>query len=425
MPLYLASPRNTLGPLIVGGCLLSPAAQADFIDDSHLNLELRNFYMNRDYRDAGLPDTPRHDGSSVSKAEEWAQGFMLRFESGYTDGTIGVGLDALGLLGVKLDSGAGTSGTGALRRNPQTGEPADEFSFFGPTLKLRAASSVLTVGTHAPLLPVAFRNDTRLLPQTFEGAQIVSKDLDKLTLTGGRFTATRLRDSADYEDMKMFADGSRGGVASDRFDYAGATWTPTASLVATYFFAELQDNYRQHYGNLIHSQPLGGGVTLKSEVRYFDSSDEGRTNVDNRNLGAMLTLAYNGHALGFAYQDQSGDTGQPFIAGGTDPWTLNTLTYHHFLRAQEDSWQVRYDYDFAAAGIPGLSLMTRYVQGDNFDIGGQSAKEWERDTDLAYVIQSGPLSGVSLRWRNLSYRGSHTTDIDENRLIVGYTFRFW
>ena len=73
MPLHLASPRNTLAPLIVGGCLLSPAAQADFIDDSHMGLELRNFYMNRDFRDSGLPDTPRHDGKSVSKAEEWAQ----------------------------------------------------------------------------------------------------------------------------------------------------------------------------------------------------------------------------------------------------------------------------------------------------------------------------------------------------------------
>ncbi|MNZ43160.1 Porin-like protein NicP precursor [compost metagenome] len=425
MPLHLTSPRKSTGLLALGGCLVSSLAQAAFIDDSHLSLELRNFYMNRDYRDAGLVDTPRHNGTSNAKAEEWAQGFMLRYTSGFTEGTIGVGLDAMGLLGIKLDSGGGTSGTGALRRNPLSGEPADEFGFFGPTAKLRLSDSVLTVGTHEPLLPVAFRNDTRLLPQTFEGAQIVSKEIAGLTLTGGRFTGTRLRDSSNYEDMRMFADGSRGGVASDRFDYAGASYAVRPNLTATYFHAELRDNYRQHYGNLIHSQPLGGGVTLKSDIRYFDSSDEGRTNVDNRNLGAMFTLAYNGHALGFAYQDQSGDTGQPFIAGGTDPWTLNTLTYHHFLRAKEDSWQVRYDYDFAAAGIPGLSLMTRYVQGDNFDIAGQSAKEWERDTDLAYVIQSGPLSGVSLRWRNLSYRGSHTTDIDENRLIVGYTFRFW
>ena len=49
------------------------AAQAAFIEDSKASLELRNFYMNRDFRDTG---------ATQSKAEEWAQGFLLRYESG-------------------------------------------------------------------------------------------------------------------------------------------------------------------------------------------------------------------------------------------------------------------------------------------------------------------------------------------------------
>jgi hypothetical protein len=399
-------------------------AHAEFIEDSQLSLETRNFYMNRDYRDADRVDTPRFQGQSKAKAEEWGQGFMLRYSSGFTEGTLGFGVDALGLLGVKLDAGSGTSGTGALQVQ-RDGEVSDEFGFVGPTAKARLSKSVLTVGTHSPTLPIAFRNDTRLLPQTFEGAQIVSNDFDKLTLTAGQFRATRLRNSSDYEDMNMFADGAVGGVASDRFNYGGVTWAPSSSLAATYYQAELKDNYRQHYANLLHGLPLAEGLTLKSDIRYFRSTDEGRTTVDNRNLGGMFTLMYKGHALGLAYQDQDGDTGQPFIAGGTDPWTLNTVTYHHFLRAREDSWQLRYDYDFAASGIPGLSLMTRYVSGENFEIGGQDAREWERDLDIAYVVQSGPLKGLNLKWRNVSYRGSHTTDIDENRFIVGYTFKFW
>jgi hypothetical protein len=258
----------------------------------------------------------------------------------------------------------------------------------------------------------------------------VSKDIDGLTLTAGQFQSTRLRDSTDYEDMKMvaFADGGAlvgGGKPSDRFDYAGASYAPLPNLTATYFYAELHDNYNQHYGNLIHSLALSEDLTLKSDIRYFDSGNEGNTTVDNRNLGAMFTFAYQGHALGFAYQDQSGDTGLPFIGGGTDPWALNTVTYNHFLRAKEDSWQVRYDYNFAAVGIPGLTLMSRYVRGDNFTIGGADAKEWERDIDLGYVIQSGPLKNVGLRLRNVAYRGSHTTDVDENRFIVNYTIKFW
>ncbi len=33
-------------------------------------------------------------------------GLLLRMESGYTAGTVGLGLDALGMAGFKLDSGA-------------------------------------------------------------------------------------------------------------------------------------------------------------------------------------------------------------------------------------------------------------------------------------------------------------------------------
>ncbi|HYQ38964.1 MAG TPA: OprD family outer membrane porin, partial [Pseudomonas sp.] len=191
-------------------------ASAAFVDDSHLSLEARNFYMNRDYRDSDKSDVPKYKGTAKNKVEEWGQGFMLRFESGYTPGPVGFGVDALGLLGIKLDSGDGTSGTGALLRYG-SGESADQFGFIGPTAKAKISQTVLTLGTHTPLLPIAFRNDTRLLPQTFEGAQLVSKDIDKLSLTAGQFRSTRLRDSTDYQDMTMFADGATGGVASDRF----------------------------------------------------------------------------------------------------------------------------------------------------------------------------------------------------------------
>ena len=410
-------PSKTLSiTLAISTSIVAQQAIAEFNDDSHLTLETRNFYINRDFRDN--PNTARH------KAEEWGQGFMLRYSSGFTEGTVGFGVDALGLLGVKLDAGRGTTGAGALPVQ-SNGEVPDSFGFIGPTAKVKMAKSLLTVGTHAPTLPIAFRNDTRLLPQTFEGAQIVSSDIDKLTLTGGQFRATRLRNSTNYEDMTMFADGSRGGVATDRFNYAGATYALLPNLTTTYFFAQLQDNYSQHYGNLIHTQPLAEGLNLRSEVRYFQSENQGRSNVDNRNLGTMFTLSYKGHALGASYQNQSGDTGMPFIGGGTDPWAFNTVTYHHFLRAREDSWQLRYDYDLATVGLPGLTFMTRYVSGDNFEIAGTHAKEWERNVDIAYVVQGGPLKNVNLRLRNVAYRGNRTTDIDENRIIVGYTFKFW
>lgn len=404
-------------------CSISTQA-AGFLDDSQMQLDLRNFYMNRDYRDANTSDVPRHDGQPQTKAEDWGQGFLLRFASGFTDTPVGFGLDALGLYGIKLDSGRGTSGTGVLVRNSATGESDSEFGFLGLTAKAKLSQTNLTLGTHEPLLPIAFRNDTRLLPQTFEGTQLVSKDLDKLTLTAGQFNQTRLRDSTNYTDMNMYAAGSSGGVASDHFNYTGASYSFTKNLTGTYFYADLEDNYHQQFVGLVHQLPLTESLNLKSDLRWFKSEAEGRTNVDNQYLSGMVTLGWLNHALSFVYQDQSGKTGMPFVLG-TDAYTPNTISYQHFLRTQEDSWQLRYDYNFAPLGLPGMTFMGRHVHGDGFKVGKESAREWERDLELAYVIQSGFAKNLAVRWRNITYRGSHTVDINENRLILSYTYKFW
>ena len=164
--------QNTLNKaFLISGLAAAMAmpsfTQAAFIEDAEGSLSLRNFYMNRDYRDSGLPGAPVHKGKTQSKSEDWGQGFMLRLQSGYTEGTVGVGVDALGLVGVKLDSGGGTGGTGTLVRSRHTGKSADNHGFVGFTGKAKVSETVLTVGTHEPVLPIAFRNDTRMLPQTF------------------------------------------------------------------------------------------------------------------------------------------------------------------------------------------------------------------------------------------------------------------
>ncbi|MGU5369100.1 OprD family outer membrane porin, partial [Acinetobacter baumannii] len=72
---------------------------AGFIEDSKATLGLRNFYINTDNRDGH-----RGTSNSASKNAEWGQGFDLRFISGYTQGTVQFGVDAIGLYGVRLDS---------------------------------------------------------------------------------------------------------------------------------------------------------------------------------------------------------------------------------------------------------------------------------------------------------------------------------
>jgi hypothetical protein len=67
--------------------------------------------------------------------------------------------------------------------------------------------------------------------------------------------------------------------------------------------------------------------------------------------------------------------------------------------------------------------MTRYVKGSNIYMGAGASRghEWERDTDISYVFQDGPLKNLGVKWRNATLRSDISGKIDENRLIVSYT----
>ena len=399
-------------------------AQAEFIKDSKASLELRNFYFNRDFR---------QDNAAQSKQEEWAQGFLLRYESGFTEGTVGVGVDAIGLLGVKLDSSPDRAGTGLLKRDNEAPKRAqDEYGEVGVTAKLRASKSVLKVGTLLPKIPTVQYNDSRLLPQTFQGGHLNSMEIDRLTFDAGQLKQVNQRDSSNYEDMTVTSGGARGiafrgGQTSDEFNFAGATYKWNDSLATGYNYGNLDEFYKQHIVTVLHTLPLGDKQSLKSDLRYARSSDEGSSNIDNNAFGAMFTYALGGHAFGLGYQSMSGDTGYAYI-NGTDPFLVNYVQIGDFANKDEKSWQARYDYNFASIGIPGLTFMTRYLSGDNIDLGAAKpeGKEWERNTDIAYVFQDGPLKNLGLKWRNATVRSTNFgNDLDEDRLIVSYMLPLW
>ncbi|MNJ35707.1 Porin-like protein NicP precursor [compost metagenome] len=284
----------------------------------------------------------------------------------------------------------------------------------------------LDVGILTPTLPVVFRDDARLMPQTFDGALVESREIPQLTLTGGQLWRSRTRESAGSD--RMYLAGRSADFDSGAFDVLGASYDVGHGLSASVFRGELRDVYQQNFYGLVHKLALGPSMNLLTDLRFFDSDSAGSAkagSVDNRNFNVMSTLAFGAHKVGLAYQRMYGDDAFPTLNGYTPPYTANLVTIGTFTNALEQSWQARYDFDFVALGLPGLSFMSRYVSGDDIRTSSGSGQEWERDTDLAYVIQSGSLQGLSLRWRNAVYRSSYASDIDENRLILSYTLKLW
>ena len=354
----------------------------------------------------------------------------MKIESGYTEGPVGFGLDAVGLLGIKLDSSPDRSGTGILQRDRESRRAQDDYGSAGLTAKAKLSNTTLHIGTLQPIIPVVMRNDSRLLPNTYRGAWLQSKELEGLTLDAGKLTDISYRDSSDSEEMTVFNGGARNIVlgstkTSDEFLFAGGKYQFSPELTGSYYYGGLDGIYKQHNMQLVHIMPLGESQSFKTDLRYVRSTDDGGSNVDNDAFGALFTYKIGGHGFTGGYQKMSGDTGFAYISGG-DNMLINLLQINDFGNQDEKSWQVRYDYDFAALGVPGLTLMTRYVSGDNVNLAaGGEGEEWERDTDIAYVVQNGPLKNFGMKVRNATVRSNFGSDLNETRLILSYTLALW
>ena len=272
--------KSTLAVAVAVGLLAQQAGAAGFIEDSKATLKLRNFYINTDNRDSGTKAA-----GAQNKLEEWGQGFQLDYTSGFTQGTVGFGVDAIALLGVRLDSGGGTNGRsgnsygGTVFPSKSNGDAVNEYSSLGLTAKAKISQTELRYGTLMPKLPVISYNDGRLLPQTFEGGQITSNEFKDLTLIGGQIEHVKGRNSSNNEQMSIGGASAR-TANSNKFIYAGGDYKVTKDLLLQYYYGNLDKFYKQNFLGLVHNWSIGPGV-LKTDLRYFNSRDDGKNGYDS------------------------------------------------------------------------------------------------------------------------------------------------
>ena len=402
-PTLLAATIAALAPL--------GASAEGFVEDTKITVNARNFYIGREFRD---------DAVNRTKAEEWTQSFILNIQSGYTPGPVGFGVDVLAGLAVKLDGGGGTYGTALLPVHDAATDPhpADDYGRLGVAAKAKISNTELKVGEMMPVLPILRSDDGRSLPQTFEGGMITSREFDGLMLTAGQFRQNSPRDDGSMEDMSF-----AGGV-SDRFNYIGGEYAFNDKRTTVGLWtAELKDVYEQQYVQLLHTQPLGDDLALTANLGYFQGDEDGSAlagELDNKTYSGLFGLKAGGNTFYVGLQKVSGDTWMR--VNGTSGGTLANDSFNNsYDNAGERSWQLRHDYNFAAMGVPGLTVMNRYISGDNIDVAGTDGEEWGRESEVAYTIQSGPAKNLNIKWRNSSFRSDvNARDLDENRLIFNY-----
>ena len=393
------------------------ATQADFIDDSQVQLKFKNFYLDRQIKD----DPAKNWGS-------WSQGVMLDAKSGYHDigGGIQVGADLLVQHAFKLNG---------RDRNPDFilphdgKESKDNFGKVGATLKAKVSQTELKVGELLPVSPVLVFDPSRQLLTTFSGAWLESKDLKNTKLTLAYIDGINNRYDNQFRDLSKFAPPAYdNGATSDGMWIAGVDHQFTQELGASYWYADVQDIYQQHFVGLNHTAALGEKSKLTSHVRYFDNSDSGNKlygEIDNQALSVGTKLNHGAHTVGLGYQQMLGDSAFPTLGGWVPQPYLVNWGVATFTNPDEKSLGLTYGYDFSELGAKGLSATAVYMLGKDATYGtkkDQDSDEW--NLIVNYTVPEGKLKGLGVQAMYIDADFDYKSDLQEYRVATTYTYKF-
>ena len=416
--------KKLAGLIVLGLASATPAfaaGQAEakgLVEDSSLNVLLRNAFINRDYKGG------RHDSG------EWGQGAIANFESGFTQGTVGFGVDAFAAYAVRLDGSRDRAGNWGIDffKQDSTGMPEKDVAKGGASLKLRFSNTVLAYGDLRPNLPVLSHDNSRLLPESYTGTMLTSTEIEGLEFNAGTFHA-QSRKSDEGRDS--------GGLKG--IDVIGASYKFNDAFSGAFYASDVEDVLKRQYLNLNYVMPIASNSLTFDFNGYNTKYDV--TDNKNRIWSLASTYATGPHAFTLAYQRSSGDVGFDYgfyqNAGGTGNggssiWLANSY-WSDFNAKDEQSWQLAYTVDFAQYGLPGLTYRIAYVRGTDIDAsiaGGPSTtdgKEHELFNILSYKVQSGPAKDLNVRLRASSLRVSndaigYNESGKEVRIVLDYPF---
>ncbi|MBF8658672.1 OprD family outer membrane porin [Pseudomonas putida] len=411
-----------------------------FLQQGALTGVTRNFYLNRDFRNGGANRRP---GTVNGYRAEWAQGLTVDYTSAFTPGLVGLGVDAHMYAGLKLDSGHGKTGTNLLHVK-NDGEVADEYSVGGGAFKLKVGETVLRYGSMELRTSPVFLTDGgfgRLLPQTVTAWQLTSRDLQPLTFDAAHITAGKAPSESRNDSTLRSLYGA---TQTNTVDYLSLNYEQGA--VKGYLSTQrAEDLWRQDYLGFRYLPASVQRLTPTLNISLYRTVDIGAAHggpLDNLTWSFAPGVKFGPYSIMLAYQKVQGDTPFDYLAFRDGQTTVaqlaNNVQLSDFNAPNDQSWQVRCDYDFAARGVPGLKFMIRYMQGRGgkgsnivpessyYALGFQDGgRHWERNIEMQYVVQSGPAKNLSLRARYGVHRGNAAEprgDMDEIRLITELPF---
>ncbi len=399
-PLALAIAAGTLATTQVAVAANEPS----------LNINLRTFYLNRDY----------HNGAEDRVAA--SQAVRIDYVSPYYNDIIGFDASIFGAL--KLDGQKEDELSGVLKAD---GNDTDSYAKLGQAfVKLKLGENTeLRAGRMVLQTALLWDDDARSTPSS---TQAVKLD----TNLGGADLYAIYSDRAVNMNGTKFEKYEANGEDYDLYVLGGG-YTFDSGLSVQLAHGQADDYLRQTYLNASYPIKLANGDSMLIDAHYYDGTDDGDLYDNGNDYDSTLFNLAGRYTTGdltltLSYQQIGGDNGYDYSWDGFDNdnhilMTWNSVHVLDFNSADEESLQLRADYNVSA--VPGLSFMARHTEGwdiDDNDTGATNLKESETDLEAKYVFQAGTLEGLSLRARVAHVESDAGQDIDAIRLIANYGF---
>ncbi|OIP57008.1 MAG: hypothetical protein AUK54_00975, partial [Helicobacteraceae bacterium CG2_30_36_10] len=318
-------------------------------------------------------------------------------------------------------------------------------------------------------------NDTKMIPNTFEGYVLETKEIPKTTVRAAYFYAQKLRDHTTFHDVLTFKDSS-GESWNNNDDSAVHKGLNYINLSAknkeenALIVADVRNKSIENLqvdltygavpglissitGELNYKIDLGG-MSLTPGVRYMHQMDDGAGAIGGATLKGTL-VGVSGSSLG--YSDASsldsslamarlvlkkgplkvqvaysavadeGDIVAPWRGFPTGGYTRAMAQYNWYANTKTTSAEV--NYDFGKAGlIPGFSALARFAMQD-FDEDKQAAGV-QADSNILHMdfrqnIAKGLYAKLRVGLVSADERVSDGKDKDsynEYRFEVNYLF---
>jgi len=376
-----------------------------FLSDLTLDVNFRTY----DFYGANGDKVP----SAIEKNEAWAGGGSINLESGLLWDAISVGGEYFASLPISAPDSR--PGTGLLK-------PIQNSIFVLGQAYVRATlgEQVITLGQQRYDLPYLNGNDSRMIPNTFEGYSIDGR------WSHGRFVIgyvdeIKPRASDDFIPMSRalgVTDADKGLVmAGVRYDwennFVGAIASVVPDVLST-VYSELDT--RWSYGDL--GFRLGMQFTDQRSIGDDLLTSE---SFDTQSFGARFAVSLNSAILttAFTYNSDGARIRTPF---GGDP-SFSSLMLSNFNLANQKTFRVGLSYNGNRIGFPWLSGFLNYARGVDSEIAGAGISlpdDEEIDLTIDFRGSSSPGQNIWLRVRGAVLNPGEDRRIYNVRVIFNW-----